>query len=153
MAKRVELVVGLVVLGMLAAVAIPRLTGPDTETRVAAVKSMGGALRSAANRAHGVCLAQACMNGSVIVIDGQTITFVNGYPTGATVGKLIPRVDGFTLNAAGDTFVRIDSHTDQCWVRYAEALAGQQPIISYQAGTITNAASEVLVNNALRQQC
>jgi type II secretory pathway pseudopilin PulG len=152
--SRVEGIAVAVILGLLAAVAVPRLQEGDAETRVAAVKRMGGALKSAANRAHSVCMAKACANESVIVIDGQAVAFVNGYPTGATIGKLVRGVEGFAPNATGETFARKDSRTDECWVRYTQAAdGGQAPTISYQSGTITNAASETLVNNALRQQC
>jgi MSHA pilin protein MshA len=151
---RVELIVVVVTFGIVAGVALPEIQWRDTDDAgITAVKSMGGALRSAANRAHSVCMAQACANDSVIVIEGNAITFVNGYPSSATIGNLVRNVDGFTANAAGDTFARNGSRTEKCWVRYTEATAGQEPTISYQAGTITNAASETLVNNALRQQC
>lgn len=151
---RVELIVIVVTAGIVAAVALPKFHPADVDdTRVAAVKSMGGALKSAANRAHSVCMAQACANDSVIVIEGKAITFVNGYPSSGTIGNLVRNVEGFTANAAGNTFARNGARTKQCWVRYTEAAAGQSPTISYQAGTITSAASEALVNDALREQC
>ena len=50
----VELIVVIVILGILAAVALPRFMGLEQEARIAAVKSMGGTLLSAANMARGV---------------------------------------------------------------------------------------------------
>jgi MSHA pilin protein MshA len=149
----VELIVVIVILGILAAVAVPRFMGLETEARVAAVKSMGGTLKSAANMAHGVCMAQACANNSVIVIEGQNVTFTNGYPNNATIGALVQSMEGFTPNAAGNTFTKNGSRTASCWVRYTAPAANQAPTISYQSGTITNAASETTVNAALRNQC
>src|SRR3569832_947079 len=52
----VELII--VIVGILAAVALPRFMGLEKEARIAAIKSMGGSLLSAANMAHGVCMAQ-----------------------------------------------------------------------------------------------
>ena len=150
---RVELTVVIVILGILATVAVPRFMSLETEARVAAIKSMGGTLKSAANKAHSICLAQACENSSVIVIDGQNVTFVNGYPNEATVGSLVQRMEGFTANSNGNRFTRNGSKTADCWVQYNEAAAGSAPTISYQSGTITNANSETAVNTALRAQC
>ncbi len=150
----VELIVVIVILGILAAVAVPRFMGLETEARVAAVKSMGGTLKSAANMAHGVCMAQACANNAVLVIEGQNITFVFGYPNNATVGRLVQSTEGFTPNGGGNQFAKNGSATASCWVQYNQAAAANAaPTISYQAGTITNAATETTVNTALRTQC
>ena len=149
----VELIVVIVILGILAAVAVPRFMGLETEARVAAIKSMGGTLKSAANMAHGVCLAQACANNAVVVIEGQNVTFVNGYPNNASVGALVQSMEGFTPNANGNRFTKNGSKTANCWVQYAQAAAGAAPTISYQSGTIIDAATETTVNNALRVAC
>src|SRR3954464_9930307 len=81
----VELIVVIVILGILAAVALPRFMGLEREARIAALKSMGGTMNSAAQMAHGVCMAQNCANGATIVMDGQSIVFANGYPNTATI--------------------------------------------------------------------
>ncbi len=60
---------------MVAAVAVPRYQGFETQARVAAVENMGGKLKSAALMAHAVCQAQSCANNQTIVIQGQSITF------------------------------------------------------------------------------
>ena len=59
----VELIVVIVILGILAAVALPKFMGLEQEARIAALKSMGGTMLSAAQMAHGVCMAQNCANG------------------------------------------------------------------------------------------
>jgi Tfp pilus assembly protein FimT len=154
---RVELTVGVVMLAIIGAVAVPRFNGYQAEARVAAVKHMGGTLKSAANMAHEVCMAQACENGSVIVIQGEPITFVDGYPNDATVGRLVRNMEQFTANETGNTFTRNGSRSTQCWVGYRQATvvngAVQPPTIVYPGGTVTDAASENTVNNALRRQC
>jgi MSHA pilin protein MshA len=150
---RVELIAVIVILGMLAAVAVPRFRGLEAEARVAAVKSMGGTLKSAANMAHGVCMAQGCANNSTITIKGEPIVFVNGYPNNASIRALVQSMEGFTASTDGSTFTKNGSRTDQCWVRYTQAAADQAPTISYEAGTVTNATNEADVNTALRTQC
>jgi hypothetical protein len=131
--------------------------GLETEARVAALKSMGGTLRSAADMAHAVCQAQGCAPNATITIEGKSITFVNGYPNNASIGSLVQSLEGFTPNAGGNQFTKNGSRTNNCWVRYNAATllnnVVQPPTISYQAGAITDAASEKTVNDTLRQQC
>ena len=155
--SRVELIVAVVLLGMVAAVAIPRYHGYEANERVAAVKNMGGMLKSAALMAHTVCQAQSCANNQTIVIQGQSITFINGYPDAATVGRLVHSAEGFTPNGAGNRFSKNGADTGDCWVQYnnatVEADVVSPPTISYQAGTIIDNATEQSVNAALRTQC
>ena len=151
----VELIVVIVILGILAAVALPKFMGLEREARIAAVKSMGGTLLSAANMARGVCQAQNCANGGAgIQIDGQQIIFANGYPNNATVNRLLQSHEGFTPAVAGNRMVKQGAANGNCWVQYnAPTVAGRAPTISYQSGTITDAATEQAVNAALRVAC
>jgi len=154
----VELIVVIVILGILAAVAVPRFMGLETEARIAAVKSMGGTLKTAANMAHGVCMAQACANGGAgIKIEGQDIVFTNGYPNAASIAKLVQSSEGFATSAGGNRLTKSGARTTNCWVQYnvATVVNGvvQPPTILYHGVQITNAASETAVNADLRQQC
>ena len=54
----IELVVVIIVLGVLAAFAVPRFMGIDTQARIASVNSLAGTLRSTATMAHSVYLAR-----------------------------------------------------------------------------------------------
>ena len=153
----VELIVVIVILGILAAVALPRFMGLETEARIAAVKNMGGTLLSAANMAHGVCMARSCTNGQVLQIEGRNVTFTNGYPNNASIAQLIQSTEGFTPNGAGNRLAKNGARTNNCWVQYNQATVAAgvvtPPRISFQSGTITNTATETTVNNALRTQC
>jgi MSHA pilin protein MshA len=153
----VELIVVIVILGILAAVALPRFMGLETEARIAAVKNMGGTLLSAANMAHGVCMARSCTNGQVLAIEGRNVTFRNGYPDNATIIQLMQSTEGFTPNGNGNRLTKNGARTNNCWVQYNQATVAAgvvtPPRVSYQSGTITNAATETTVNNALRTQC
>ena len=151
----VELIVVIVILGILAAVALPKFMGLEREARIASLKSMGGTMMSAANMAHGICMAQNCANGGAgIPINGVNVIFANGYPNNASIDLLLQSYEGYTPNAAGNRMVKYGATTANCWVQYNQpAAAGAAPPISYQAGTITTAATETTVNNALRTQC
>lgn len=150
----VELIVVIVILGILAAVALPRFMGLEREARVAAVKSMGGTLLSAAQMAHGVCMARNCANGSTIAMEGVNVVFTNQYPNAASIASLIQSTEGFTV--AGSKFTKSGATTTSCYVTYnAATVAGgviTPPTLSYQAG-VMNAANEAAINTALRTQC
>jgi MSHA pilin protein MshA len=150
----VELIVVIVILGILAAVALPKFMGLEREARIAALKSMGGTLNSAGQMAHGVCMAQNCANGAVINLDGTNVTFANGYPNNASIRLLVQSTEGFT--GANNQFIKAGATTAQCWVQYNQAtLAGgvvTPPTISYQSGVMTP-GTEVAINAALRTQC
>ena len=150
----VELIVVIVILGILAAVALPRFMGLEKEARIAALKSMGGTMNSAAQMAHGVCMAQNCANGATITMDGQAVVFANGYPNNASIVKLVQSTEGFT--GAANRLTKAGSTTANCWVQYNQAvLAGgvvTPPTISYQSGVMSS-ATEAAINTALRTQC
>ena len=150
----VELIVVIVILGILAAVALPRFMGLEKEARIAAVKSMGGSLLSAANMAHGVCMAQNCTNGGAgITIAGQAnIVFANGYPNTASIGRLLQSTDGFTVGGANNNRFTKPGALGGCWVQYNAAAAGAEPTISYN-NTVWSTATQAAIDTALRAQC
>lgn len=153
----VELIVVIVILGILAAVALPRFMGLESEARIAALKNMGGTMLSAANMAHGVCMARSCTNGQVLSIEGRNVTFANGYPNNASISQLLQSTEGFTPNGNGNRLTKTGAKTANCWIQYNQATIAAgvvtPPTVSYQSGTITNTATETTVNNALRTQC
>lgn len=152
----IELVVVIVILGILAAFAVPRFMGLETEARVATVRSMAGTLQSAVAMAHGVCLARGCSNASTnIAIGGQTITFVNQYPNAATVSRLIEANSGFTVPVAGQ-FVKTGAKDPaNCWVQYVPpAAANGRP--NYMFGGTPNSpitTAETTLTTRLRAVC
>jgi MSHA pilin protein MshA len=146
----VELIVVIVILGILAAVALPRFMGLEREARIASLKSMGGAMMSAAQMAHGLCMAQNCPPGGSLTIDGQTVVLVNGYPNAASIPMVLQSVEGFTV--VGGKLTKTGSATANCYVLYNPATATLPPFISYKAGVMT-ATTETAINAALRVAC
>jgi MSHA pilin protein MshA len=153
----VELIVVIVILGILAAVALPRFMGLEREARVAAVKSMGGTIMSAAQMAHGVAMSRNITAGNQN-LDGAAVTFANGYPNAATIGNLIQSTEGFTVATVNGArrFTKAGATTTNCWVQYNPATVANgvvtPPTLSYN-GVVMSAAQENNINNDLRVQC
>jgi MSHA pilin protein MshA len=120
----IELVVVIVILGSLAAFAVPKFMGLEDQARIAALNGLTGSVRSAANMAHGVWLANG--NTSPISVDGVNIPMVNGYPNAVGIQNLIQDSTGFTVKAAGTTitFTPVNAKTPAtCNVVYNQATA------------------------------
>jgi MSHA pilin protein MshA len=157
----IELVVVIVILGILAAFALPRFMGLETEARIAAVKSLGGTLRATGAMAHGVCMAHSCPNAATVIpIEGQNVNFINTYPDNASVRMLLSSTDGFLSPGAQNQFQKTGARIPaNCWVQYNQATingAGAivPPTIQYRVGIINPPAiTELTVENDLRIQC
>jgi MSHA pilin protein MshA len=152
----IELVVVIVILGILAAFAVPRFMGLESEARVSAVKSMGGTLLSAASMAHSICQAQNCGLNGTITVDGTAITMVQGYPNNAGIAALVQNLDGFTSAAQGanQRFTKSGSATANCFVQYNIATAARGPILVFQGNlTPDGAANSATIDTNLRTAC
>jgi MSHA pilin protein MshA len=100
----IELVVVMVILGILAAFAIPRFARMDGSARAATARALEGGLRSAAAMTHGMWLAAGNAPGAVQV-EGGNNGFVDvtmngfGYPT-ATAGGIRATMDPNSFTTA-----------------------------------------------------
>ena len=120
----IELVVVIVILGILAATAIPKFIDMGTEARIAKINAAEGAIRSAAALAHAQWLVQS--SPATIKMEGETITITEGYPAAADIGKAV-NLTGYTNSAVG--VFQVDSKAN-CQVTYATAAAGALPDIT-----------------------
>jgi len=104
----IELVVVIVILGILAAVALPRYTDMQVRARIAKLNGAMGAVRAAAALAHAQCLAQAvpCVTGDVagtISMEGlNNVAVINQYPQ-AILGGIITAAGISTISPADFT--------------------------------------------------
>ena len=119
----IELIVVIVVLGILAAFAVPKFMGVEVEARKAAVNGLAGSLRSSAAMAHGVWLAQS--SPATITVDGAVVTMLNGYPNAASIQNTVQDWNtGFTVNGAGNVFTKTGATTPAtCIATYTTATA------------------------------
>ena len=147
----IELVVVIVILGILAAFAVPRFMGLEDQARVAAVNAMAGSLRSAATMAHGVW--EASGTPATITVPGvaTAITITNGYPSNATIQLLLQDTSGFTLNAAGNQFKPNGAKNAACWVQYNQSAANSTFTLTFTGLPAT--ATPAAVQAALQANC
>lgn len=100
----IELIVVIVILGLLAATALPRFSNLTNDARRASVQGMLGGVRSAAALVKSSWLVGGS-SGTSVLMDGVTVTVsnTNGYPTNAAAGisAAMQSIDGFTANYTG----------------------------------------------------
>ena len=122
----VELIVVIVVLGILAATALPKFIDVSTEARSATVNGMAGALRSATSLVKAKYLATGVPTAtSVTMQDGSTVTVAasTGIPAGSAVGigAASESAEGFTVDyttATAVTFRPSNGGSATCQVVY-----------------------------------
>ena len=147
----IELLVVIVILGILAAFAVPRFMGLEDQARVASVNAMAGRLRSAATMAHGVW--EASGNPATITVPGvaAAITITNGYPNNIGVQQLLQDTSGYTINAAGNRFTPNGAKNANCWVQYNQSAANSTFTLTY--GTVAAGGTPAQIQAALQTNC
>lgn len=78
----IELIVVIVILGILAATALPRFVNVGSDARKATVRAAGGALAAVSAMTHGKTLLAGAAT-KVIDMEGASVAMVNGYPSSA----------------------------------------------------------------------
>jgi MSHA pilin protein MshA len=128
----IELIMVIVILGILAATALPRFADLSKDARFASVKAAEGAVRSAANMAHAAYLVKA---SDVVAIEGTNYTLVNGYPANGDIATLAGISTGYSVTGAGPIVISPEGATAAtCKVEYTQsASAGASPTISLTA--------------------
>lgn len=102
----IELVIVLVILGILAAMALPRYVSLQADARGAKLNAALGAMKAAAAISHAAALARSLPNtATTLSMEGANITLLNQYPTANTAGIIaaaqILANDGFVISAGG----------------------------------------------------
>ena len=84
----IELIVVIVILGILAATALPRYMGIQSGARASILQGARGAVAAAMNIAAATQQSQNLASNISVTLDGVGISMVNGYPvaTGTTSG-------------------------------------------------------------------
>jgi MSHA pilin protein MshA len=142
----IELVVVITILGILAAVAIPKFVALQVDARIAKVNGALGSMKSAAALARSIQLTQGLATNTSVVMEGVTINMVNGYPAAGSItaasGISVPDYSlGVVTAVAGVNQIRIASDLGHpnCAVIYQEAAVGGAPLYSVAVDTTRGA--------------
>jgi MSHA pilin protein MshA len=146
----IELVVVIAIVGILAAVALPRFMDAQVDARRAKTQALFGAVRSATALAHARCVLDLAGTATTptctstagsVSMEGDTIGMVNQYPAGNTLaaGNGIVRAAGInsqndgvliSVGASPTTIDIVGANTaGGCRISYTEATAVAPPNI------------------------
>jgi MSHA pilin protein MshA len=139
----IELIIVITIIGILAAVALPRFINAQRDARMAKVQAVYGAIKSAAMLAKARCeldLAQGvvvCLTAGTVDMEGTPVAMVNRYPAatsaGIDVATQLSAAEGLTFaGTAPNRLIQINGATTpaNCQVSYTEATApGNAPAI------------------------
>ena len=130
----VELVVVIVILGVLAATAIPRYASYTTEARIASLNGLAGAIRASVAVVQGRYIAQGLAAGPVVMLDGTNVAVsagaAGGIPTGAAGGiDNAVNLGGTFLYVPASTTFTFNPAVAGCNVTYAPA-TGDATVVS-----------------------
>ena len=140
----IELIVVIVILGILAATALPRFAGLEKDARFSAAKGLLGAVQSGSALAHAAFLTAGSGAATTVTMEGQVVNLVNGYPaaTAAGIGMAAGLVtgQGYAINAGPPFTITPDGVTTaaNCQVQYTAATAGASPAITLTATSSAN---------------
>jgi MSHA pilin protein MshA len=140
----IELIVVIVILGILAATALPKFANLSADARQASLQAAKASLTSVSAMAHGKYLVDPTNNASSIKMEDVTLSMTNGYPAGSST---LWQAAGLSTNdytvspaltsagaAATATTVTVSPNgvakAANCQVTYTPAAAGAAPTIT-----------------------
>ena len=121
----IELVIVIVILGLLAATALPRFADLTGDAREASLRGIEGAVRSASAIVHAQALVDGVATGANSVnLEGTNVLTLNGYPNVTDINDAVD-IPGTTATAAG-----VFSLQANCTVDYDNAPVNGTPTIT-----------------------
>jgi len=139
----IELIVVIVILGILAATALPKFANLGADARAASVKAAGGAISSASALVRAQVLVRNTADGNTS-IENAPVTVLNGYPavsdaTQATNFAAVAGLSSADYDLGTDTANQLTVSPKNaktkanCAVVYKNAAAGTAPVITITA--------------------
>jgi len=138
----IELVVVIVILGLLAAAALPRFVNVTQDARIASLNGVAGGLRTAASLARAEYIVTGNNASVQIQMDGQNVDVLSenanagrgGRPTGATGGidEAMPNPDGYNVTFAAGvaTYQPVSGGSATCQAQYTAAALGDPVVVT-----------------------
>lgn len=147
----IELIVVIVILGILAATALPRFINMQNDARLAKAQGIYGAMRSAAALAHAEALITGATGASSsVVMDGFTINTAYAYPVAQGNNGIRGAVQ---MTDAGDSITSDETVANQITISMNGA-AGTCNIVYVQPTTATGLTSAPTITlNATTAGC
>ena len=117
----IELVLVIVILGILAATALPRFVDLSLQAKIASLNGFAGGMRSAAALAKATQLAQQLGNNASVSMENTTVVMVGRYPDdnagGTGIDAALSDTSGFTPASSVPRVFRLGNITN-CEVQY-----------------------------------
>jgi MSHA pilin protein MshA len=132
----IELIVVIVILGILAATALPKFANLGGDARAATLQAAKGALGATSSMVHGKYLVNpsAAADGATITVEGTTVTFAKAYPKADGGFVTASGLEGFTpdYTTAGSVTLVPSSIAGTtaaatCYVKYTETAVVTTP--------------------------
>lgn len=138
----IELIMVIVILGILAAFALPQFVNLGGDARAATVQGAYGSVKSASALTHSSWLAKNDATNTTIAVEGGTVTMIatSGYPAATAIAGAagVTAADFTVSTATGVTTIQANGATTpgECQVTYTEpaATAGAVPTIAVKVG-------------------
>ena len=128
----IELIVVIVILGILAATALPKFMGIQQGARAATLQGARAAVSSAMNIASATQQSLSLGANSAVTLDGVTISMVNRYPKADAIATVAGLSAEYTTTVAGSVAtiqVKDASTPANCQFTYSEATATAPPTV------------------------
>ncbi|WP_436106265.1 type II secretion system protein [Massilia sp. LjRoot122] len=136
----IELIVVIVILGILAATALPKFADLGADARLASLKAAKGAVSSASSLVHAKVLVKNHTQ-STINMEGVTVSLDDGYPSaGASLAQVAglsaTDYDFGTVAAGGVQTFKVKGAADEskCAFTYTQATSTSAPVIADVTG-------------------
>jgi MSHA pilin protein MshA len=146
----IELIMVIVILGILAAFALPKFADLSGDAKKASLNGLAGALKSSAAIARSSQLAKGNTLGAAVTLDGTSVAMVNGHPQaiagGISAAAGITAAD-YTATGGGATggstitYQLAGNLSATCQVTYTAATAATDntgPITASPVVNVTN---------------
>ncbi|WP_437560249.1 type II secretion system protein [Acidithiobacillus sulfuriphilus] len=126
----IELIVVIVILGILAAFAIPRFVNLQNDARSSVLQGVAGSLQAASALVYSKSLingATGLASSSANIGQGVTIATAWGYPTAGSVSQALQNLTNISTNNNGTFWPTSASNSATCEVVYTAAISSTTP--------------------------